>query len=882
MEKQIPEAVHAAPVMPLLVGRLVAGLLLLCGGPVYLLLSRGGSLQPRQVLGYLGQHFIFREWQPGELMVGHLGNWLGLGKYPALWNILRGDMAWVGPRPLAADEVLPPADILGVREQVRPGLFSLARLRQQTRIDYADEWSCDLEQIACAGWRFDLGLIVRSLLGACYGPQKQLPVEGLVQIDTVRVQSLSMSDALAAIEARLDGNTGKMLQVAFVNPDCVNIARRDARYRKLVNHAGLVLADGIGMQIAGRMLQQPFSQNVNGTDLFPRLCERLAQRQGSLYLLGAQPGVAEAVAARVLQEYPGLRVLGARDGYFSVEEEAAVVADIHAAHPDVLLVAMGAPRQDCWIADHAARLGAGVAIGVGGLFDFYAGRIPRAPQWLRELGLEWAFRLMQEPGRMWRRYLIGNFSFLLAIAMQKLLGSANAQGYGVIPGPLKVDAAAGHGVLLALSGLASPLYRDAGVQPALLPLGDAPGIVRCIETLASLNCRWIDVIADEQVTDICEVLGDGKRWGCNIRLHRVNGVEQALARLAVLDLGQESHVWLARADYWLPAESMHGNRKENIWVETANPGLRWSGWSCLERGSFIRKASSLIGGSALLSPDLLAVAAVALPAPYRLDTPKHLLDAQARWLGRHWSVAETISERAPGLRISPRARIAEDAELRPPLLIAAGVVIGSGAIVGPNASIGEGVVIEGGAEVRNSVIGEGMYVSRGALIDQAIVQADSTISANWEVVLPAEQTKGVIGVLRAQPILPPALPERALALGLWLILLLPCAVSRSLGRTDICHRFVPGLRQVVLGELSLVGAESPQALVAHYLPAGWSSRFGLSKPGLLTPSGVFSEILDSEDARAWADLHWLLNPGWPERWRILRAYLSNVRIDGRK
>jgi N-acetylglucosaminyldiphosphoundecaprenol N-acetyl-beta-D-mannosaminyltransferase len=120
----------------------------------------------------------------------------------------------------------------------------------------------------------------------------------------------------------------------------------------------------------------------------------------------------------MLQRYPGLEIAGARDGYFRPEEEGAVIEAINGSGARILLVAFGAPRQELWIARWRDRLAPPVAMGVGGLFDFYSGRIPRAPVWMREIGLEWVFRLMQEPGRMWRRYVIGNPLFLYRVRKQ--------------------------------------------------------------------------------------------------------------------------------------------------------------------------------------------------------------------------------------------------------------------------------------------------------------------------------------------------------------------------------------------------------------------------------------------------------------------------------
>ncbi len=137
-------------------------------------------------------------------------------------------------------------------------------------------------------------------------------------------------------------------------------------------------------------------------------------------MLGARPGIAEAFAGWIEKHYPGVRVKGFRDGYFDASQETAVIRDIRDSGAAILLVAFGSPRQDLWIGQHLPDLGVRIAMGVGGLFDFYSGRIPRAPQWMRELSLEWFYRLYQEPRRMWRRYLVGNVVFLSRVIMSAI------------------------------------------------------------------------------------------------------------------------------------------------------------------------------------------------------------------------------------------------------------------------------------------------------------------------------------------------------------------------------------------------------------------------------------------------------------------------------
>lgn len=233
----------------------------------------------------------------------------------------------------------------------------------------------------------------------------------------IRLLNLAMDDVVTAIMSAV--KLGVRTRVAFVNADCVNIAARDAGYRECLKKSDWVCVDGIGMKIAGRILGREICDNVNGTDLFPRLCAELAAGGHSLYLLGARPGIAARVADWAQVRYPGLRIAGARSGYWSAYEEACAIEAIREARPDVLLVAMGAPLQEKWLQRNLEATGATVGIGVGGLFDFYSGRIPRAPLWLRRLGGEWIYRLLQEPGRMWRRYIVGNPVFLLRVLAEK-------------------------------------------------------------------------------------------------------------------------------------------------------------------------------------------------------------------------------------------------------------------------------------------------------------------------------------------------------------------------------------------------------------------------------------------------------------------------------
>jgi exopolysaccharide biosynthesis WecB/TagA/CpsF family protein len=209
------------------------------------------------------------------------------------------------------------------------------------------------------------------------------------------------------------------LAVAFCNAHTAERAFADESYAAALDRF-VVVNDGIGMEIASHIVDgRGFLENLNGTDFVPGLFDQL-DRPTRVYLLGARPGVAEETGRRFAAKFPNFTLAGARDGFFSPQDEAAVVDAIRAARPDILLVALGNPKQELFIARHFDRLGARVMFGVGALFDFTAGQFVRAPAWMRRARLEWAFRLAQEPARLARRYTVDMARFLTIVLRLKL------------------------------------------------------------------------------------------------------------------------------------------------------------------------------------------------------------------------------------------------------------------------------------------------------------------------------------------------------------------------------------------------------------------------------------------------------------------------------
>ena len=162
----------------------------------------------------------------------------------------------------------------------------------------------------------------------------------------------------------------------------------------------MVLADGVGVTKAAAMLGTPLKARVPGIDFASGVMARLAQRGGSVFLFGAKPGVAEEAAEKLKGMFPGLIVAGTADGYFT--DDAPIVEKINAAGPDLLMVCLGSPKQELWMSAHAGRLNAGLMAGLGGSLDVFAGRVERAPEAWRRLGLEWLYRVIKEPKRLGR------------------------------------------------------------------------------------------------------------------------------------------------------------------------------------------------------------------------------------------------------------------------------------------------------------------------------------------------------------------------------------------------------------------------------------------------------------------------------------------------
>jgi N-acetylglucosaminyldiphosphoundecaprenol N-acetyl-beta-D-mannosaminyltransferase len=198
---------------------------------------------------------------------------------------------------------------------------------------------------------------------------------------------------------------GRPRQVITLNPEYLYRAQSEPELMEILHRADLVTADGVGIVWAARRAGNPVPERVAGIDLLLRLAAEAGMHRWRVFLLGAAPGVAEAAGRELAARYPGLTVAGTHHGYFRPEEELAVIAKVRQSRADLLFVALGAPRQEIWAARHLEALNVPVVMGVGGSLDVLAGRVRRAPAWLRRLHLEWLGRLLMDPKR-WRRQLV--------------------------------------------------------------------------------------------------------------------------------------------------------------------------------------------------------------------------------------------------------------------------------------------------------------------------------------------------------------------------------------------------------------------------------------------------------------------------------------------
>lgn len=243
---------------------------------------------------------------------------------------------------------------------------------------------------------------------------------GRVDVLGVGISAITMSGAVAEVGRWVDAGERRYVCVTGVHG--VMEAQQDPALLAIHNASGLTTPDGMPMVWAGHWAGAAHMERVYGPDLMLRLCEESVARGWRSFFYGGADGVPELLAERLRARFPGLAVVGCYSPPFRAltpEEDEAVVERINAARPDLVWVGLSTPKQERWMAEHTGRLRAAALIGVGAAFDIHAGLLPQAPQWLQRSGLEWAYRLLREPRRLWRRYVYNNPRFVWALLRRR-------------------------------------------------------------------------------------------------------------------------------------------------------------------------------------------------------------------------------------------------------------------------------------------------------------------------------------------------------------------------------------------------------------------------------------------------------------------------------
>lgn len=210
---------------------------------------------------------------------------------------------------------------------------------------------------------------------------------------------------------------GRTKTVFYVNAHCVNIAQLDPEYKYILNKADLVYAGGQGVVWAAGFLGTPLPERVNILDFFDIILKEFKDKKTTIYLLGGTTQVVKRTESILKNQ--GLKIIGARSGFFTQAEEKEIISEINSLKPDILMVGIGVPKQEKWIYAHSNELNTNLCWGVGAAFDWLSGYRRRAPKWMIKCGLEWLHRLCQEPKRMLKRYLIGNCLFVFRVTRHK-------------------------------------------------------------------------------------------------------------------------------------------------------------------------------------------------------------------------------------------------------------------------------------------------------------------------------------------------------------------------------------------------------------------------------------------------------------------------------
>ena len=224
------------------------------------------------------------------------------------------------------------------------------------------------------------------------------------------VNNLSVEETIEQVENIIEKRVPT--QHVVINASKVNLMEEDKELRKIVNSCPLINADGASIVWAAKKLGIPLTERVTGCDLFQKLVEISETKGYKIYLFGAKEEVVVRVKNIFEEKYPNIQIVGYRNGYFTEEDEKEIVKDMRESHADMMFVAFSSPKKEYWVSKYINELNIPFVMGVGGSFDIVAGVTDRAPLWMQKHGLEWFYRFIQEPRRMWKRYIVGNLKFV--------------------------------------------------------------------------------------------------------------------------------------------------------------------------------------------------------------------------------------------------------------------------------------------------------------------------------------------------------------------------------------------------------------------------------------------------------------------------------------
>jgi len=272
-----------------------------------------------------------------------------------------------------------------------------------------DAWrSLPEEGASLSHWAKDLKMKARLNFEILFSFLKTMEVRRVLGIN---FDNITLKEAVEKIESLIRSKTPHL--VVTPNPEIVVAARRDKDLRDKINNASLRLADGVGIIWASKVLRRPIKEKITGIDISCALLSVCEKKGYRVFLLGSKPGVAEGAAEYLIKAHSKLKIVGTYHGYFSPEEEGKTIENIKSLNPDLILIGLGSPKQEKWAAENLSRFGNAVCLAVGGSLDVLAGRVKRAPLWMRGAGLEWLYRLLREPWRFRRQISLLKFVFLV-------------------------------------------------------------------------------------------------------------------------------------------------------------------------------------------------------------------------------------------------------------------------------------------------------------------------------------------------------------------------------------------------------------------------------------------------------------------------------------